>query len=102
MSLITPDDFRNDPYTAGINQLGHVVFGAALATVLPLVVALLAILALELFQLERLGGRKADYFQDVMFWGVGVFMYNHDMLPVVAVCLGGLWMGVVWLRMKLN
>ena len=26
--IFAPDDFRGNPYVAGLNQIGHVVFGA--------------------------------------------------------------------------
>ena len=43
--IFAPDDFRDNPYVAGLNQIGHVVFGAALAVVFGWVVAALAFVA---------------------------------------------------------
>lgn len=98
--MFTPDDFRNDPYTAGLNQMGHVMFGAALAVLGGWIVAGLAFVAWEAFQLRYMGARKHDYYQDCGFWVAGACMAGWHWLPVAAVSLGGAWMGVVWLLQK--
>lgn len=108
MSLITPDNFKDQPYVAGLNQLGHIVFGAGIMSIaaifLPIVLAGLVsglvVIVVEVGQLRILGAQKADYFQDTFFWFLGFYFFDSYWLPVVAVTAGGLWMGVVWLRSK--
>lgn len=91
--IFAPDDFRGDPYTAGINQIGHVCFGAALAVTFGWVIAALLFVVWEAVQLRYAGARKHDYYQDCFFWCAGVYFAGSVYLPVVAVGLGGLWMG---------
>lgn len=98
--IFEPDDFKGDPYTAGLNQMGHVMFGAALALVFGVWVGAAAFVAWEWFQLRFRGARKHDYFQDCFFWGVGVCAASQWFLPVLAVALGGAWMGVSWLAQR--
>lgn len=100
--IFAPDDFHNDPYTAGLNQIGHIGFGAALCLVFGVWVAAIAFVAWEVFQLRVMGARKHDYFQDCFFWGAGVFMTGWYWLPVATVLMGGAWMGAVWLYQKLQ
>jgi hypothetical protein len=95
--IFAPEDFRDDPYVASLNQIGHVVFGAALAVLFGWVVAALAFVAWEAAQLKCAGARKHDYYQDCFFWGAGVYMAGSEFMPVVALVLGGAWMGVTWL-----
>lgn len=95
--MFSPDDFRAEPYVAGLNQMGHVVFGAALSVVFGWAVAVLAFVAWEAVQLRYMGARKHDYFQDCFFWGLGVFAAGTEWFPVVALAAGGFWMGVTWL-----
>lgn len=95
--IFAPDDFRGNPYVAGLNQIGHVVFGAALAVLFGWIVAALLFVAWEMFQIRYAGARKHDYYQDCFFWGAGVCMAESVWLPVVALGLGGAWMGVTWL-----
>jgi hypothetical protein len=98
--IFSPDDFRNSPYTAGLNQMGHVVFGAALCVVFGWVIAALLFVAWEVAQLRYMGARKHDCFQDCAFWVTGVILAGSEWLPVTAVLLGGAWMGVTWLLRK--
>lgn len=98
--IFSPDDFRNSPYTAGLNQMGHVVFGAALCVALGWVIAALLFVAWEVAQLRYMGARKHDYYQDCAFWAAGVYMAGSEWLPVVSVLMGGAWMGVTWLLRK--
>jgi hypothetical protein len=100
--MFSPDDFRNDPYTAGLNQMGHVVFGAALAVVFGWVIAALAFVAWEAVQVRYMGARKHDYYQDCFFWCVGVYVAGGEFLSLVALLSGGFWMGVTWLYQKLQ
>jgi hypothetical protein len=98
--IFAPDDFRDAPYTAGLNQMGHVVFGAALCVAFGWVIAALLFVAWEMIQLKYGGARKHDYYQDCMFWAAGVYLAGSEWLPVVAVLMGGAWMGVTWLLRK--
>lgn len=100
--IFEPDDFRDDPYVAGLNQMGHVVFGAALCVAAGWIVAALAFVAWEAFQLRYAGARKHDYYQDCFFWGSGVYVAGNEWMPVVALALGGVWMGVTWLSLRLQ
>ena len=95
--MFAPDDFRSNPYVAGLNQMGHVVFGSALVVVFGWVAAALMFVVWEVFQIRYAGARKHDYYQDCFFWGAGVYMAGSEWLPVVALGLGGAWMGVTWL-----
>ena len=99
--IFSPNDFREDPYKAGLNQLGHVVLGAALAVVFGWIIAALAFIGWEAAQLKYFGARKHDYFQDCFFWGIGVYMSGSELTPVVALVLGGAWMGITWLAQRL-
>ena len=80
MSLIKPDDFAGRPYVGGLNQLGHVVAGAAAFAIAALVfpfwvafaVSVVGILAIELSQFLKLNATAPDLLRDTVFWGVGV------------------------------
>lgn len=100
--IFKPDDFRGDPYTAGLNQMGHVVFGAALSVLGGWVVAAVMFVAWEVAQLRFMGARKHDYFQDCFFWGLGVYVAGSEWFSVVALAAGGFWMGITWLYQKLQ
>lgn len=95
--IFDPDDFRDDPYQAGLNQLGHVVFGAALMTAIGSVwVVGGGILAWELWQLKKRGADKRDYGADLFFWWSGVAMWDSDILAIWAIVAGGAWMLWTW------
>jgi len=97
--IFDPDDFRNDPYAAGLNQIGHMVFGAALAVFLGWWAGLLVI-AWEGWQYHKRGALKSDYWADWAFWtyGVAAFPWTY-FLPSVVV-LGGIWMFVIYAVME--
>ena len=97
--IFDPDDFADDPYTAGLNQIGHMVFGGALAVLFGWYAGLL-IIAWEAYQLRYRGAVKEDYWADWAFWTFGVAAcLQWWFLPAVIV-LGGLWMGLVHARAK--
>ncbi len=98
--FLDPDDFKSDPYTAGLNQTGHVVFGASVVLVLGVYVSALTIAAWELWQYYRRGSFKSDTIADVTFWSCGMALAGNFYLPVYAVIMGGIWMVVVWYRKK--
>ena len=83
MSLIDPETFENDPYVAGLNQMGHATAGAALVAVLSMwlatvpaaLVSLTLIVALELWQLRHRNGIAWDMFLDLAFWSTGLFLW---------------------------
>lgn len=96
--FIEPEDFKDNPYIAGLNQLGHVVTGAAVVAIATLVVAtifqalLLAAMvfvAWELYQLERRGGNFKDYVADLVYWSMGATIWailvNHDWISGPAI-----------------
>jgi len=91
IDLFQPDDFKNDPYTGGLNQMGHAVLGGAVGLFLGLWGGLL-IIAWEGWQLHRRGAVRPDYWADLFFWGIGLFLFQWAyFLPLIAV-LGFLWM----------
>lgn len=104
--IFDPDDFRNDPYTAGLNQMGHVAFGAALMSFACLYMQEVwaawivggGILVWELWQLKKRGASKRDYGMDLLFWWSGVAMWSSDWLTMFAVLVGGAWMFITWCR----
>jgi len=83
MRLLAPESFVNDPYVAGLNQMGHCVAGGALAAALHAVmpvaaaiaVALVLVLALEGWQWFRLGADLWDLLLDLAFWCAGIFSW---------------------------
>ncbi|MEL6889495.1 MAG: hypothetical protein AAFO86_12420 [Pseudomonadota bacterium] len=83
MSLIDPETFENDPYVAGLNQMGHATAGAALVAVLSIwlamvpaaLVAAALIGALELWQLRHRRGIAWDMFLDLAFWSAGLLLW---------------------------
>lgn len=95
--IFAPDDFRDNPYVAGLSQAGHVMFGSALTVNFGLIIAAMAFVVWEAVQLRYAGARKHDYYQDCFFWGAGVYMAGSAYTTTVALVLGGIWMGVTWL-----
>jgi hypothetical protein len=100
MTLLSPDDFKDRPYVAGLNQIGHAVLGGALMVVasifMPLIPATilvgLGIIAWEAYQLKRMAGLKSDYWGDLLFWAIGLFGFSFNpFLPFIALA-GGAWM----------
>lgn len=100
MTLFDPDDFSTDPYTAGLNQLGHVVLGAALVLLLGVYVAAVCVAAWELWQYYRRGSVKVDTIADVAFFAAGMAMAGWLYMPIVAIVLSGAWIAAVWYLMK--
>lgn len=98
--MIRPDDFADDPYTAGINQLGHVVLGAALVILFGVYAAAILVAAWELWQYYKRGAFKADTIADVAFFAAGIAMAGWLYMPVAAIILGGIWMAAVWYAMN--
>jgi len=89
--LLKPDDFKGRPYEGGLNQIGHMVLGGAFAVFLGYYAGF-AIIAIEAWQYHKRKALKSDYWADLSFWGIGVFLYQWQyFLPLVAV-LGFLWM----------
>lgn len=93
--IFDPDDFRDDPYTAGLNQIGHMIFGAALAVFLGYFAGLLVI-AWEIWQYKKRGALKSDYWADWSFWTFGVFCGGWSYFEPAVIVLGGLWMFVIY------
>ncbi len=91
--IFDPDDFANDPYAAGLNQIGHMVFGAALALFLGYWAGIVVI-AWEAWQLHRRGALRSDYWADWAFWTFGIVAGSWYYFPAAAITLGGLWM--IW------
>ena len=94
--IFDPDNFADDPYTAGLNQIGHMVFGAALAVFIGYWAGLLAI-AWEGWQYRKRGALKSDYWADWTFWTFGIFAGGWYYFEPVVIALGGAWMGLLWL-----
>lgn len=98
LEFFSPDDFKDRPYVGGLNQMGHVVFGAALEVVVGGWVGMFFILSWEIYQFSRLSSLKSDTRIDSCFWLLGLYIGGAVYLPVVAVAAGGLWMGYLWIR----
>lgn len=98
--LSIPNDFEDDPYTAGLNQLGHVVLGAALVILFGVYAAAILVAAWELWQYYKRGAFKADTIADVAFFASGIAMAGWLYMPVAAIVLGGIWMALVWYAMN--
>ena len=98
--MFDPDDFATDPYTAGLNQLGHVVLGSALVLAFGIYVAAVCVAAWELWQYYRRGAFKADTIADVAFFAAGMAMAGWLYMPIAAIVLAGVWMAAVWYLMK--
>ena len=94
--IFDPDDFADDPYTAGLNQIGHMVFGAALAVFFGYWAGLLVI-ALEGWQYHKRGALKSDYWADWAFWTFGIFGGGWYYFEPAVIVLGGAWMGIMWI-----
>lgn len=94
--IFDPDDFADDPYTAGLNQIGHMVFGAALAVFLGYWSGLLVI-AWECWQYRKRGALKSDYWADWAFWTFGIFCGGWYYFEPAVIVLGGAWMGIMWI-----
>lgn len=97
LKFFKPSEFKNDPYEAGLNQIGHMVFGAALAVFFGWWAGLLVI-AWEAFQLRRQGARKSDYWADWAFWTFGIAAHSWYYFNPAVIVLGGLWMVVTYAR----
>ena len=98
MGVFDPDDFSDAPYVGALNQLGHVLTGAALVAIATLVVATIfqavvlaamVFFALELYQLERKGANLKDYVADLVYWSTGAttwaILVNHDWISGPAI-----------------
>ena len=93
MSLSEPSDFVNDPYSRGLNQMGHSLLGAMfLGVLLPFVSLTVAAICVAIFsfvweylQLKGKGATKKDYMEDLFFWfsgiGYGHYIYEVYELP---------------------
>lgn len=95
--LLSPTEFRG--YAATVNQLGHVVLGAALCWLAGLVVPfpVLAVLAFyALFEVWQ-GGTMRDAVVDTAFVVLGAFAASW--VAVVALLLAGLH-GILTMRNK--
>lgn len=75
--IFAPDDFAGRPYVGGLNQAGHIVAGAAIASVAPLAVALALILAWEGWQFWKRGATKADFRIDAAYWLIGAVAWSY-------------------------
>jgi hypothetical protein len=93
--IFDPDNFMDDPYTAGLNQIGHMIFGAALAVFLGYWAGLLVI-AWEGWQYKKRGALKSDYWADWGFWTFGVFCGGWVYFEPAVIVLGGLWMLIIY------
>ena len=94
--IFDPDNFADDPYTAGLNQIGHMVFGAALAVLLGWYAGF-AVIAWEGYQYHKRGALKSDYWADWTFWTFGIFAGGWYYFEPAVIALGGAWMGLLWL-----
>ena len=100
MNLFTPDDFRNDPYTAGLNQIGHGVLGACVAILLfqfipytqAVILGGLGIITWEALQLHLRGAIKSDYWADLFFWAMGLFLFQWVFFLHLLAAAGFGWM----------
>ncbi|TXH15866.1 MAG: hypothetical protein E6R03_06455 [Hyphomicrobiaceae bacterium] len=95
--IFDPDDFRDDPYSAGLNQIGHMVFGGALAVLFGWWAGLIVI-AWEAYQLRYRGALRSDYWADWAFWTFGIACVAHWWFLPAVVMLGGAWMAVTHAR----
>ena len=100
MSLFEPDDFADDWYVAGLNQIGHMVAGGAAVVVFGMVGAAICIAALELWQYYRRSAIKADTIMDTAFWAYGMAFFGAAWFLPSVIILGGAWMGLVWYMSK--
>lgn len=100
MTLLRPNDFRDEPYYAGLNQLGHVVLGSALVILFGIYAAAILVAAWELWQYYRRGSLRSDTIADVAFFAAGMVVAGWLYMPVAAILLGGIWMVFVWYAMK--
>lgn len=78
--IFDPDDFKDRPYEAGLNQLGHALLGAALVEFLSLALAVAGIVFWELWQRKRRGATLLDYHADIFYWlaGAGAWLAFGD------------------------
>ena len=80
MRLFDPDDFGDQPYVGGLNQMGHVILGACLVGIasiflLPseaVAVAALGVFTWELYQLNHRGALRRDFLFDLIYWIAGI------------------------------
>ena len=85
MNLFEPDDFADDPYQAGLNQMGHAVFGAALISITMAFTGVwlatfcvgTAILIWEVTQRWFRGATLPDYAADLIYWALGVGLWGQ-------------------------
>ena len=91
INLLTPDDFKNDPYTAGLNQMGHIVVWAAFAVVFGWYAGFIVV-AWEGYQYRRLGALRSDFWADFIFGLIGVFCYQWEYFLPMTAAMGGAWM----------
>lgn len=91
LDLLTPDDYTDRPYVAGLNQIGHAILGASLALFLGWYAGLL-IIAWEGWQLKRRGGLRSDYWGDLSFWLMGVSLYSWVYFMPLTIVAGAAWM----------
>lgn len=82
----------------GLNQIGHIIFGAALSVLFGAFVAAGFVVIWEVLQYYKFNSRKSDTIADLVFWCVGISLAGFVYLPVVAITLGGVWMLILWKR----
>ena len=97
MAFFDPDDFADDPYTSGLNQIGHMVFGGALAVLFGWWAGLIVI-AWEAYQLRYRGAFRSDYWADWAFWIFGIAAGSWYYFITAVILLGGLWMVLTYAR----
>ena len=84
MGVFDPDNFDGRPYVGGLNQMGHVVFAAALVGVfaLPfdwlwaLVCATSLFLSWETYQALCKGAGILDFKADLSYWSAGAVAWS--------------------------
>ncbi|QNN99765.1 hypothetical protein P67b_00006 [Ruegeria phage Tedan] len=88
MGVFDPDDFEDQPYVGGLNQLGHVIFGAGLVGLTSLFLPVVPLglltagaiyLAWEAYQLKRKQAKLTDYVADLIYWTIGAGTWAHLM-----------------------
>lgn len=99
MGIFDPDDFEGQPYVGGLNQLGHVVFGAGLAgiaaTFAGITLAILisggGVIIWEAYQLKRRRALKPDYIADLFYWIMGIGLWAALIAGGYISGIGKLW-----------
>lgn len=74
--IFDPDNFEGRPYVGGLNQLGHVIAGAALVAVFGLPVSVFLIVVWEFWQLYARGADKLDFKIDLIYWLLGALTWG--------------------------